>query len=84
MSDQDPPGQRTALMPADVNALTTAGPLPLSEMSYQEARFMPRIVSLTAMPLFDGFNETTAFVVFTMTAMLTALEVLVAKVVDPP
>jgi hypothetical protein len=45
---------------------------------------MPRIVSLTAIPSFDGFTETTAFAEVAVTVMLTALDVLVAKVVDPP
>ena len=48
MSDHDPPGQRTALIPAASKPLKT--PASFAITSYQLARFIPRIVSLTAIP----------------------------------
>jgi len=65
------------LMPAVSNADVI--PASLAITSYHEARFIPRIVLLTATPVFDGFTVTTAFAV-TGTVMVKGMVMVLVTV----
>src|SRR5271170_856727 len=57
-SDQDPPGQRIALIPASPNADWIMGALAVLASSNQAARFMPSIWSVTVGPVLERSTET--------------------------